>query len=452
MRVWPWLSAAVILLIAGATSSETQAAQSGATNARSGSGFTVTAKLDDAGLVPGSAADRYLVVEVTAPTLSVGVRHPVDLSLVIDASGSMAADGKFTAAKQAAKALIGQLNPEDTLSVLTFSENAEVIMRQGHVDDPLAYRARIDRIALGGGTHLHAGLSQGFTQVSSSERQAMKRVVILSDGHANIGIKDPARLAAAAGAYTASGVTVSTLGLGLDFNEDVLLAMSKSGGGTYQFVDNATQLAESFRSELSRITQVAGREVSLDVGIGDHFELMEVYAHDASTHPMGFNVFLGDMHSGETRKIVARVRPSPLASGEIPAAEVKLSFADPDTGSTGFSRAIAKATIEANVHRPDEQATRLAAEAVMGWSLDQSVRSWESGDVANSGAALVAGRAQLQTLADRHESMFGFDDIVLEMEEELVTQEEVNAAVAPSTQAGEMMKKRRKLDALGYME
>jgi len=451
MSKWPLLPVAAFFLILGALSTHSNAAHDTLPTVSDG-GFKVSANLDDSAFDPSAPTDRYLVVEVTAPQRGSGARHPVDVSLVIDASGSMAADGKFAAAQQAAKALVSQLNPQDTLSVLTFSETAAVIARQTPVADRGSLRARIDQISLGGGTHLHAGLSEGFAQVLGHERQAIKRVMVLSDGHANIGITDPTRLAAAAGAYTSSGVTVSTLGLGLDFNEDVMLAMSKSGGGTYQFVNDPASLAESFKAELGRITQVAGREMSLEVIIGDHFELMEVYAHDASVNPMGFGVFLGDMHSGEVRKIVARVRPSPGAAGSIPVAKVNLSFADPDTGHTGSAHAVADAVMDASQRLPNAEATEKAAEAVMGWSLDQSVRSWANGDAENSGSVLAAGRDQLRALQDHHQGMTGFADAVELFTEELDEQEVQNELVAPASMEGETMKKARKLDALGYMQ
>lgn len=364
--------------------------------------LTLSAELDQGALLQGSGQDRYLVIEVAAPDLPGDDRRPVHLAVVMDTSGSMAGRGKITSARMAAKELAALMGPQDTLSLVTFSSGATVHLPTQAVTDPAHIGRIVDSIRPEGGTNLYDGLTAGVAQLDRADLGGVKRVVVLSDGKVTMGVSDHGALVREAGAGVTRGISVSALGLGLDYDEDLLGAMSDAGGGTYRFVDRPGQLAQLFAEELQQMGAVAGREAMVDVSLPSGVTLQELYGYDADVRADGFGVFLGDVHGGQTRKIVARVRVSPAATGTLSVADVGLRYADAETGS--LSSALAR--VEASVTADDRVAARSrnngvlakATEARSAKLLDESARAWESGDLSTNQTKLEEAEALLRSV------------------------------------------------------
>lgn len=364
--------------------------------------LSLTAELDQGALLQGSGQDRYLVIEVAAPELPGDERRPVHLAVVMDTSGSMAGRGKITNARMAAKELASLMGPADTLSLVTFSSGATVHLPTQAVTDPARIGQIVDSIRPEGGTNLYDGLSAGIAQLDRPDLAGVKRVVLLSDGKVTMGVTDTATLIREAGAGVSSGVSVSALGLGLDYDEDLLSAMSDTGGGSYRFVDRPGQLAQLFAEELQQMGAVAGREAMVDVNLPSGVTLQELYGYDASVRPDGFGVFLGDVHGGETRKIVARVRVSSAATGTLSVADVGLRYADVETGTV----ASALARVEASVTTDTRVAARSRDNGVLAKAtsarsaklLDESARAWEDGDLSANQAKLKEAEQLLRSV------------------------------------------------------
>ena len=347
--------------------------------------LTLRASLDQAAVLSGTAQDRYLVVEVSAPELPGDERRPVHLAVVMDTSGSMAARGKITNARMAARELAGLMGPRDTLSLVTFASTATVQRPSQPVTDAAHVGRLVDGIQPEGGTNLHAGLAAGLDQLGHADLDGVKRVVLLSDGKVTMGVSDPATLVREAGSRVLSGVSVSALGLGVDYDEDLLSAMSDAGGGSYRFVDRPGQLASLFAEELQQMGAIAGREALVDIQLPTGVTLEEVYGYQATSSPRGFSVFLGDVHGGETRKIVARIQVAPAAEGPLDVADVGLRYADARTGEDGGAHAdvaavVTTSTQEARDSR-DDAALAKATAARSAQLLDASARDWERGDL-----------------------------------------------------------------------
>jgi Ca-activated chloride channel homolog len=257
-----------------------------------------------------------------------------------------------------------------------------------------------------GGTNLYAGLETGIEQLSGLSGDAIDRVVVLSDGMANIGVTDPASLRALAASQSSQGITVSTIGLGLDFNEDLLAAMSDAGGGSYAFVDRPGELSEILDGELTAMTTIAGRNARLDVSVAPGVEILETYAESAETHEGGFTVFLGDVHAGEHRKIVARVR---IPAGEVGTRGVstaELHYDRPSGGPTLALDASASAQVTADLVQVERSVDPTTSEqvlrAVSGRGLQRAARAYGEGRDEDGRQALDAGRSALETLGRRY--------------------------------------------------
>lgn len=353
--------------------------------------ISVRASLDQSAVLQGTGSERYLVVELEAPADRDQPRLPVHVSVVMDTSGSMAGRGKITNARQAAQELVGMLGPHDTFSLVTFDDQAKVVVPAGPVHDKSTLQRRIGSISTGGGTNLYDGLVAGQGELQSVGLEGVRRVVLLSDGKANIGISDDASLRRQAGALVHDGVSVSALGLGLDFNEDLLAAMSTAGGGRYRFVDRPGMLAEVFTEELQRIGKVVAREASLELSLPPGVVIEEIFGYDGDQAGQRSTIFLGDLHAGERRKVVARVRLPASQSGTVDIAEVGLAYTVAETGAVARAEAQVQALVTEDtrvVKRSVNKAARGQAVRVEAAKLvDEGARAWAAGDLASNQAS-----------------------------------------------------------------
>ena len=198
-----------------------------------------------------------VLVRVQAPELT-GVppdvpQAPRALALVIDSSGSM--QGRpLEEAKRCALAVVKRLKPSDHLAVLQFDQHVRLLWPANEVGDGRAASEAIHGIESGGSTALHAGWLQGAQALSvCPESVGLKRVILLSDGEANQGERDPEVIAKACAEWAAKGITTSTYGLGESFNEDLMVTMARRGGGNQYYGQTADDLMAPFEEELSLI-------------------------------------------------------------------------------------------------------------------------------------------------------------------------------------------------------
>ena len=382
-------------------------------------GLSLTVALDQDAQLRSSGEERFVVLEVSADQLAGQTRQPVHLAVVMDTSGSMRGKDKITNARAAAIELAEMLGPEDTLSLVTFSDHAQTLIQRGSADEARRMRLLIEGIKPGGGTNLYDGMTTGQRLLQDTALAGVKRVVILSDGLANLGVQDPAELTRLAGSLVSEGVTVSGLGLGLDYDEDLLAAMSDAGGGGYHFISDATQLNGIFAGELTQMSALLARKVTVDVTLGEGVELLEVYGYDASTRLDGYQVFLGDLHGGATRKIVARVRVPDGQLGAQDVARASVAFTSAEDATPGLLTAhrallvtddLRAAEASVNAEAGAEAATAAAARL-----LEQSARAWAEGNTRATNDHLDEGATLLRSLSSRYNAP-ALDQMAQELE------------------------------------
>lgn len=199
----------------------------------------------DAVEVPGSAA-----------------RVPQAIALVIDRSGSMHG-GPLEEAKRCAGYVVGKMRPADSASLVEFDSRVRRLWPAVPIGDGVALRAAIASIDCGGHTNLHGGWKEGADSLEDVAGQGLKRVILLSDGQANQGLTDLDAIAAQCAEWAAQGITTSTYGLGRRFNEDLMVAMARSGGGNHYYGDTAEDLMEPFEQELELLGNLCMRNLRL---------------------------------------------------------------------------------------------------------------------------------------------------------------------------------------------
>jgi len=197
--------------------------------------------------------DNYLVrIGVQSQRLDDDERPPVSLTFVIDTSGSMEQDGRLELVKEALEELIQELDHGDTIAIVEFDDNPSVVLEPTDVeDDDDIYRA-LDRLRPGGSTNVEAGLRLGYELAGETyDDGRVNRVILLSDGVANVGLVDPDGLAALVRKDADRGIQLLTIGVGLgNFNDELLEQLADHGDGFYAYVDTEEEAERLFEDNL----------------------------------------------------------------------------------------------------------------------------------------------------------------------------------------------------------
>ncbi len=182
----------------------------------------------------GESTRLSLVVRFGADgALDSAARRRLNLSLVLDRSGSMAG-APLKQAIRAAQSLVGQLADDDRLSVVIYDDNAETLLAPDLAKEKAAIQALLGRVGAGGCTNLSGGWLEGCKHVKKhASSEYVNRVLLLTDGQANVGVTDPAVLIKTARQKSEEGVITTTLGFGSGFNEDLLIGMARAAEGNF---------------------------------------------------------------------------------------------------------------------------------------------------------------------------------------------------------------------------
>jgi Ca-activated chloride channel homolog len=237
-------------------------------------------------------------------------REALSLALVLDRSGSMSGRPLEHARRSAAAAVMA-LRDGDRVAVVAFDQSVDVVVPSTIVgDDRGAIVGAIGAIREGGSTALHAGWVEGCTQVLTAPvASGLGRVVLLSDGQANVGIADPASIAEDVARVTADGVTTSAIGLGRHFDERMMRHLADAGQGSYTFVESPEQLEGMFETELAGVSALRGREVRLKLVGGG----VEVVAALGGARVAGGELRLPDLIAGLPREMLLTLEVAPGA-------------------------------------------------------------------------------------------------------------------------------------------
>lgn len=222
----------------------------------------------EAAMANGPAREQFLI-EITAgggvgAAMGMGgTRTPMNLCLVIDRSGSMEG-APLEYAKQACNHVVDLLGPNDILSIVTFEEYVDVLMAPQRVTNKQPIKDGVSRLMPGNTTNLYDGLAMAAQQVGSTETQGRAtRLVVLTDGDPTAGIKDFSALVNHAGEIKQRGITITFLGFGPDYNEELLAAMAKKAGGNYYYIPQPQLIPEVFRAELDKLMSASARSIQL---------------------------------------------------------------------------------------------------------------------------------------------------------------------------------------------
>lgn len=342
----------------------------------------LAAALDQDAVLVGSDEHRFLVVTLGADADPDAARVPVDVSLIVDTSGSMSGAGKIEHARSAVRTLAGALREGDRVSLVHFGDDAQVLLPGGSFTSREALEGYSWGLTPAGSTNLSAGLEAGRSQLGDGEQ--LRRLLVVTDGNANRGTVDPGDLRDLVETYTRAGVTVSTVGLGADYNEVVLETLADAGGGTYTFVEDAGQLPAVVAREMDQAASTVARDVTLDVRLRPGVRVVDVHGWEATRSDGGTRVFVGEVAAGQDRKVVLELAVDPGAVGAFDVADVALAWTGATDGERheGLALVSATATADTAVARAsvDVSTQAKAYKAVSGTYARGASDKWRKGD------------------------------------------------------------------------
>ena len=255
------------------------------------------------GLV-GTAATAFLELKFRAAEVPAEVskdRPPLNLCLVIDRSGSMGSAGKLDYVKEAAKYVIDNLGPQDRISVVAFDSDVKVVQGNCKVENKGMLKSKIDELFAGTNTNLSGGLEEGYAQAKKGKKKNyLNRVVLLSDGLANEGITDLEKLASIARDWQKKDVYTTAMGVGADYDDQLLTLVATGGAGNYYYIDQPKAIPTIFARELSGIVNVAASGIAVDLALEPGVRLAKV--HGYQYHDLGngrYEIAVGDIASGQ---------------------------------------------------------------------------------------------------------------------------------------------------------
>lgn len=256
----------------------------------------------------GSASKVDLLVSFRADTAQGPARRGLNLSLVIDRSGSMAG-APLKHALQASRNLIERMGPEDWVSIVVYDDSPATVLAPQRVQDRTAIAKVLSQVNAAGCTNLTGGWQQGLSHVKGQQaRERINRVLLLTDGQANVGITRPdeilSRIKEAAGA----GVSTTTLGFGTNFNEDLLIGMAGAGEGHFYFIQSPDEAEGVFGIEMEGLSSVTAQNLVVTLQPVPTVKVASVlnrYRFEARGQQV--EVGLGDVYSTEDRQLAVEL-------------------------------------------------------------------------------------------------------------------------------------------------
>jgi Ca-activated chloride channel family protein len=330
-------------------------------------------------------------------------RLPLNLSVVLDRSGSMSGP-KLSYARRAAASLIRRLRPEDIVSVVAYDDEVITVAEPQTGDAQRDLPNEIEQIHSGGSTNLSGGWLRG-RELTSRNRNAenkLSRVLLLTDGLANVGVTQPEQLVGMCANARESGVTTSTIGFGEDYDEELLRSMADAGGGHSYYIENPDQAPGVFEEEIEGLLSLAAQNIEIKVTPEHSVELMAVHnTYQSNVTPEGITVSVGDLYAREPRSLLIEFFASDGAATAPRAIANIIATADVMTEGGGIERQVIRVPVSATLEgegtaEPEIERTRLLLDAAK--ARDEARERGRRGDF--DGAAAMLREMSVACMAD----------------------------------------------------
>ncbi len=338
-----------------------------------------------------------LIVRIMTPEIKTNKsRPPLNLGLVIDRSGSMQGK-KIEYAQKAACYAVTQLLSTDRISITVYDDQVEVIVPSILATDKEYILNKIKRITPRNMTALYDGWLEGATQVSKYiQPEQLNRVILLSDGLANVGETNPDTIGNSVHGLSQHGVSTTTMGIGDDFNEDLMQGIALSGDGNYYYIQDPEQLPSIFDGELQGIIATIGQKVSIGIKTLAQVQLVDVF-NDLEKTEFG-NYKLPNLIAGNHIDVVLRLKIPGLSQSMI-LADFRLAFDDIETKSRKVSHHQLQLPIvtsaELSEYPVNEKVKAKVVQLSTSRAKEEAIKSLDRGDIAGTRERLQTARQEM---------------------------------------------------------
>jgi Ca-activated chloride channel family protein len=279
--------------------------------------------------------DTFMGIWVDVPAAAKRAHAPMALALVIDTSGSMAG-AKIDNARSAARTLVQGLADGDIVAIDTFSDDARERVPATVVNATTRARllGAIAELSPSGGTNMFDGLRLGETTVlSAPATHPIRRVVMISDGLATVGATSPELLGALAARGADHGVQVTSIGVGLDYDENTLNALAVRSSGRLYHLAEPREMASILDREIKLLDSTMATDAFVEIVPAPGVQVLGADGVRADWANGALRVPMGTMFGGQHRELLVRVRVTADGDGSRPLASVRLHFRDPSDGN-----------------------------------------------------------------------------------------------------------------------
>ncbi len=285
--------------------------------------------LDNSKRLIGSDEPVYLQVELFSQEIEGKERIPLNISLIIDRSGSMASEHKLDYVKEAAEFVVNNLSASDILSLVTYESSVQTLIKAQNADRKEFFLQTIRRITSGGSTNLSGGMLEGYKQTQKNMKEGqVNRVLLLSDGLANRGITNRQKLQEICQEKVSQGISISTFGVGAHYNEDLMLGLAEYGNGNYYFIDKPEKIPSIFSQELKGLLAVTAQNIKIDIEPHDGVTIEKVYGYISESSENLTTINIGNIFSNEHKTIILKLIPPKNYTGSLQLAKVTLDYND----------------------------------------------------------------------------------------------------------------------------
>lgn len=278
------------------------------------------AKLEKKSIKQGNREKNHVLVKLkTPPPPSIINRQPLVIGLAVDKSWSMKGE-KMDATIESASALINWLTRHDYISIIAYSADVQIVQPLIQLKDKSAVIDKLHSVEVGTSTNLSGGWLQTLRAIEESEvENAYKRVILLTDGQATMGIKEPDQFNKIASDHFARGISTTTIGFGDDFNESSMRDIALAGGGNFYYIQTPEQTNEIFFKEFGDIGALYGQALELKVKMAPGVKMVDLL-NDYPYQKLDDGIVAiqpGDIRSDDIKNIVFAIEVDSSANPDL---------------------------------------------------------------------------------------------------------------------------------------
>ncbi len=270
-------------------------------------------------------------------------RVPLNISVVLDRSGSMTQENKLNYAKKAIKFIIKNLGKKDIISIVAYDDKVSVPVHPVKGSEKNRLLKLVDEITTGGSTNLSGGLLEGYNQVKANySGSSVNRVLLISDGLANVGIRDPRKIEKIVQLKSRDNITVSSFGVGKAFNEKLLTGIAEFGNANYYYIDESDKIPGIFSQELAGLLAVAAQNSVIKIVGMNGATVKRVFGYKYKVKENITEIRMGDIVSEEKKIALAEIILPETSKKKLKIAEVVFSY---DDSISDFKRVVKRRDI-----------------------------------------------------------------------------------------------------------